>query len=211
MPVLEYYDAGSDHYFITADPNEIAYLNLYMPQWQRTGAVFFAYPAAFLAPPGAQPVCRFYAGGLIGSHFFTAKGAECAFVQSRWAGVWTLENPAVFYIEVPDSNGACRDGTIPIHRFFNNRQDANHRHTPDLSGEARDGQPQLGAGRRERRRVLLADLTFRIKPCADPRRGIDDDQTCRQIRWRHDTISRRSACRMRRLRPSWTVTSLRNA
>ncbi len=133
VPVLEYYDAGSDHYFITADPNEIAYLNLYMPQWQRTGAVFFAYPAAFLAPPGAQPVCRFYAGGLIGSHFFTANGAECAFVQSRWAGVWTLENPAVFYIEVPDSNGACREGTIPIYRFFNNRQDANHRHTPDLS------------------------------------------------------------------------------
>ena len=48
-------------------------------------------------------------------------------------------------------------------------------------------------------------------PAPIPRRGIDDDQTCRQIRWRHDTISRRSACRMRRLRPSWTVTSLRNA
>ena len=28
---------------------------------------------------------------------------------------------------------ACREGTIPIYRFFNNRQDANHRHTPDLS------------------------------------------------------------------------------
>ena len=24
-------------------------------------------------------------------------------------------------------------GTIPVYRFFNNRQDANHRHTPDLS------------------------------------------------------------------------------
>lgn len=133
IPVLEYYDAGSDHYFITADPNEIAHLNLYMPQWQRTGAVFFAYPAAFLAPPGAQPVCRFYAGGLIGSHFFTANAAECAFVQSRWSGVWALENAAAFYIEVPDAAGACREGTIPVYRFFNNRQDANHRHTPDRS------------------------------------------------------------------------------
>ena len=133
VPVLEYYEAASDHYFITADPNEIAYLNLYLPQWQRTGAVFFAYREAFLAPPGAQPVCRFYAGGIIQSHFFTANPAECQFVQMRWPGVWTLENPAVFYIEVPDANGACREGTIPIYRFFNNRMDANHRHTPDRS------------------------------------------------------------------------------
>lgn len=133
VPVLEYYDAAADHYFITADPAEIAYFNLYLPQWQRTGAVFFAYPESFLAPPTARPVCRFAAGGLINSHFFTASAAECQFVQARWPGVWTLENPAVFYIEVPDANGACRDGTLPIYRFFNNRMDANHRHTPDLS------------------------------------------------------------------------------
>ena len=38
-------------------------------------AVFFAYPDSFLAPPAVQPVCRFYAGGLIDSHFFTANAA----------------------------------------------------------------------------------------------------------------------------------------
>lgn len=133
VPVIEYYEPASDHYFITADPNEIAYLDTFLRQWERTGIVFFAYPVPFLAPPTARPVCRFYAGGLIGSHFFTANAAECAFVQARWPGTWILENPAVFYVEVPDANGACREGTIPIYRFFNNRQDANHRHTPDLS------------------------------------------------------------------------------
>ena len=134
VPVVEYYRADIDHYFITADPNEVAYLDVFLRGvYERTGAVFFAYPEAFLGPPGVKPVCRFYAGGTIDSHFFTANAAECQFVQARWAGTWTLESPAAFWIETPDATGACRDGTIAIYRFFNNRRDANHRHTPDLS------------------------------------------------------------------------------
>ncbi|MEO8485937.1 MAG: S8 family peptidase [Betaproteobacteria bacterium] len=134
VPVIEYYRADIDHYFITADPNEVAYLDVFLRAvWQRTGSVFFGYQDSFLAPPGVKPVCRFVAGGIIDSHFFTASAAECQFVQARWAGVWALESPAAFWIEVPDASGACREGTIPIHRFFDNRQDANHRHTPDLS------------------------------------------------------------------------------
>jgi serine protease len=134
VPVIEFYRADLDHYFISADPEEIAFIEVNQRHiWQRTGAVFFAYRDAFLAPPGVMPVCRFKAGGLIESHFFTASAAECQFIQQRWAGTWNLESPAIFFTEVPDASGACRAGTIPIYRFFNNRQDANHRHTPDLS------------------------------------------------------------------------------
>ena len=134
VPVIEYYRADSDHYFITADPNEVAFIDVHLRGvWERTGTVFYAYPAPFLAPPGVQPVCRFHAGGIIDSHFFTASAAECQFVLARWPGTWRLESSAAFWIEVPDADGACREGTIPIHRFFNNRQDANHRHTPDRS------------------------------------------------------------------------------
>jgi len=134
IPVIEYYDAALDHYFMTGDPEEIAVIDTTMRDvYQRTGTVFFAYPGTFLAPPGVQPVCRFAAGGLIQSHFFSASAAECSFVQARWPGVWNLELTAAFYIEVPDGFGNCRDGTIPVYRFFNNRHDANHRHTPDLS------------------------------------------------------------------------------
>ena len=134
IPVIEYYRADIDHYFITADPNEVAYLDVFLRDvYERTGIVFFAYPGTLLAPPGVKPVCRFFAGGIINSHFFTADAAECQFVQTRWAGTWILESPAAFWIETPDATGACREGTIPIYRFFNNRQDANHRHTPDLS------------------------------------------------------------------------------
>ena len=134
IPVIEYYRADVDRYFITADPDEVAHLDVFLRDvYQRTGVVFFAYPDSFLAPPGVKPVCRFYAGGIIDSHFFTASAAECQFVLMRWAGTWQLESPAVFWIETPDANGACREGTIAIYRFFNNRLDANHRLTPDLS------------------------------------------------------------------------------
>jgi len=133
-PVIEYYRADIDHYFLTADPDEVAFIDVQLRDiYRRTGSVFFAYRDTFLAPPGVQPVCRFYAGGIINSHFFTANASECQFVQSFWSGTWFLESPAAFFIEVPDFTGTCREGTIPVHRFFNNRQDANHRHTPDLS------------------------------------------------------------------------------
>ena len=134
VPIIEYYRPDIDHYFITADVNEVAFIDTFLRgTFQRTGVVFFGYLDAFLAPPGVRPVCRFYAGGIINSHFFTASAAECQFVQQHWAGTWFLETPAAFFIEVPNGEGACRDGTIPVYRFFDNRQDANHRHTPDLS------------------------------------------------------------------------------
>ena len=134
VPVIEFYRADLDHYLISADPEEIAFIEVFQREiYQRTGAVFFAYRDPFLAPPGVRPVCRFKAEGIIQSHFFTASAEECQFVQTRWAGTWTLESPSIFLIEVPDAAGICRAGTIPIYRFFNNRMDANHRHTPDLS------------------------------------------------------------------------------
>ncbi len=136
VPVFEYYDPVLDHYFITASADEIALLDS-APSGalQRTGYFFYAFADPALAPPSAHPVCRFYArpGLLIDSHYFTADAAECQFVQNRWPGVWTLEQPDAFYIEVPDATGACPDDTTPVYRFFNNRRDANHRYTIDLS------------------------------------------------------------------------------
>jgi serine protease len=132
--VVEYYNAYLDHYFITAQPAEIAYIDTVLSgSFQRTGLYFYAYLSPFSAPPGSRPVCRFFAAGLINSHFFTASASECSFVLTHWPGTWYLETPASFYIQVPDSGGNCPDGTLPVYRFFNNRNDANHRYTVDLS------------------------------------------------------------------------------
>jgi serine protease len=134
VAVVEYYRQERDHYFLSADPAEIAFLDVVLKStWQRTGELFYAWTDPTLAPITAVPVCRFYAGGLIDSHYFTSSATECQFIIARWPGIWNLELPAAFYVLPTDANGACAAGTLPVYRFFDNRQDANQRHTIDLS------------------------------------------------------------------------------
>lgn len=134
VQVVEFYRADYDHYFITASAAEANWVDTYLGAiFKRTGFFFYAYPAQFLAPPGVQPVCRFYAAGLINSHYYTADPTECQYVQAHWAGIWNLETPAAFYVQVPDAGGNCPASTLPVYRFFDNRNDANHRYTVDLS------------------------------------------------------------------------------
>lgn len=138
VAVVEFYDAAADHYFVSSDPVEIANLDQFgSGRWQRTGHVFYAWSDPSVAPPGVTPrnVCRFYAGPQfqIDSHYFTADPARCAYLLGHPQGMWTLQTNAAFWIEVPDASGACRGGTVPVYAFFNNRRDANQRHTIDLS------------------------------------------------------------------------------
>jgi serine protease len=133
VPVIEYYHAASDHYFITANPNEIAFYDALSAAVPRTGEIFYAWTDPTLAPVNAVPVCRFSAGGLINSHYYTADAAQCQYILAHWAGTWNLEYPAAFYVLLPDANGQCVANTLPVYKFFDNRADANQRHTIDLS------------------------------------------------------------------------------
>jgi serine protease len=134
VAVIEYYDAALDHYLMTSDPTEIQDLDQ-SARWQRTGHVFYAWADPSSAPFGVFPrgVCRFYAGPLhlIDSFYFTADPAECNSAMNN--PVWTLQSTAAFWVEVPDIEGNCREGTLPVYRFFNGRRDASQRHTIDLS------------------------------------------------------------------------------
>jgi serine protease len=133
VPIIEYYRADKDHYFMTGDPAEIAFVDTQLsPTFQRTGEVFYAWLDPTLAPPNAVPVCRFYSPlPLIDSHFYTALASECQFVFANYPGIWILENRAAFYVVLSDALGNCQAGTVPVYRFFDNRNDANHRHTID--------------------------------------------------------------------------------
>lgn len=135
VPVIEYYRADKDHYFMTASAAEQAFVdNNLAGTFQRTGELFYAWLDPALAPMDAVPVCRFYSPlPLIDSHFYTAFADECNFVITHWPNVWLLESRAAFYVVPADSIGNCRAGTLPVYRFFDNRNDANHRHTIDLS------------------------------------------------------------------------------
>jgi subtilisin family serine protease len=132
VPVIEYYNPGLDHYFITANPAEIATYDA-LTGVPRTGEIFYAWTSAALAPTDAVPVCRFFAGGLINSHYYTDDPAQCQYMIQNQAATWKLEYPAAFYVLLPDATGACGTGTLPVYKFFDNRVDANQRHTIDLS------------------------------------------------------------------------------
>jgi hypothetical protein len=150
VPVVEFYSATLDHYFISAGPEEIAQLERgAMGDWKRTGQSFNAWSRAADAPPGAVPVCRFYARGP-NSHFYTGSKQECdelrALESAQRADAnargepflgWAFETVA-FWAVMPQGN-ACPGAMQPVFRAYNNRaaqNDSNHRFTADPTQRA---------------------------------------------------------------------------
>ncbi len=138
-PIVEYYNAALDHYFLTPNPMEAADLDGGVHSgWSRTGNTFPAFGAASAAPDGFVPVCRFYIPPAHGdSHFFTASASECAEVQSKVQtdpnySDYVFESPNAFYAALPDTaTGVCPDATVPVYRLWNQRADSNHRYVTD--------------------------------------------------------------------------------
>jgi Repeat of unknown function (DUF5648) len=134
--VVEYFNEGTGHYFLTAELSEMQAIDAGSagPGWRRTGYTLRAYYASI--PLGGVPVCRFYAPSQ-NSHFFTADAAECSFLRTHPTG-WNYEGTA-FQIDVPVA-GACPPAMQPVFRLYNNRfqfNDSNHRFTPDAAERAR--------------------------------------------------------------------------
>jgi uncharacterized delta-60 repeat protein len=134
LEVIEFYNTGRDHYFLTADPTEANLIDHGSagPGWVRTGATFKA--------GGTQYVCRFYGSVSPGpnSHFYTVSPDECGLLRmlqaTRPATVerWNFEGLA-FMTTPATANGSCPPATIPIYRAYNNGFalgiDGNHRYS----------------------------------------------------------------------------------
>ncbi len=128
VDVVEFYNAGLDHYFMTPLAVEIEALDEgRFAGWVRTGQSFKAYPQQ---TAGTSPVCRYYIPPPQDSHFYSASPSECAVVGATYPTL-VLESPNLFYIALPDANGVCPSGTIAVYRLFNNRADVDHRYTTD--------------------------------------------------------------------------------
>ena len=126
--VVEFYNPERNHFFISANAQEIRDLDTGVhPGWQRTR---LSFPAYLTNEAGFSPVCRFYIPPANGdSHFFSASPTECAQTHAKFPS-FIAEAPDVFYIGLPDAaTGVCPIGTIPVYRVFDNRADANHRYT----------------------------------------------------------------------------------
>jgi predicted secreted protein len=129
-PLIEFYHAALDHYFVTADSAEIELLDAEtIAGWKRTGHGFNVWSAA---ASGANPVCRFYLPPAYGdSHFYSAAPYECQEVAARFPS-FVHESPSVFFAGLPSlASGACPPATIPVYRLWNRRSDSNHRYTTD--------------------------------------------------------------------------------
>ena len=133
VDVIEFYHAGFDHYFMSADPIEINALDThYFTGWERTDYSFKAYVTGSYPGATLRPVCRYYGLPSAGldSHFYSASSAECWQVNEYYGTEWQIESDNVFQIALPNTTtGACPAGTTPVYRVFNRRHDANHRYT----------------------------------------------------------------------------------
>lgn len=138
--VVEFYNAAPDHYFLTADAQEISDLdNGVHPGWKRTGQQFQVYvqdPTPVSGQATLAGVCRYYGLPAFGldTHFYSGIGDECDAVAKNWPDRWVLETPDAFAVHLPNtSDGTCPPGTSPLYRLFDNRADVNHRYTTWLA------------------------------------------------------------------------------
>jgi dienelactone hydrolase len=129
---VEFYNGALDHYFITAEPAEVAMLDegIIVPGWQRTG---FAFKAWARESGTGSATCRFFGTPGIGpnSHFFTVDPTECALVRAN--PLWHDEGLA-FNVH-PATGGTCPAGFMLVTRLYNNGQggQANHRYLTSRS------------------------------------------------------------------------------
>jgi poly(3-hydroxybutyrate) depolymerase len=125
---VEYHHAEWDHYFVTANPDEIAKLDSGdFAGWARTGESFSVYP---LDAPGTHNVCRFFSTSFAprSSHFYTASDAECASVKKN--PDWQFEDNVYAFGALGDG-ATCGASMQPIQRLYNDGQGGapNHRYT----------------------------------------------------------------------------------
>jgi hypothetical protein len=116
---VEYFYYLWGFYFVTADPSEIAALDsgAFDNVWARTGETFRVWRSSSV--PGSAPTCRFFSDAFAprSTHVYTPFPVECAALKANPA--WTYEGIA-FYVALPDANGLCATGTIPLYRAYNN-------------------------------------------------------------------------------------------
>ncbi len=156
VTVREFYNAGLNRYFRTADPREISDLSATPASGETlTDDTFLAYSSQVTR---SAPVCRFYGSVKPGpnGHFYTLDQNECAGLKGAQQSTpsstkrWNFEAIA-FYAFEPVA-GACPAGTsTPIYRAYNRGnvtgRDSNHRFTANVANyNAMLAQGWLGEG-----------------------------------------------------------------
>ena len=138
VPVVEYYNAALDHFFITTVAAEVSLLDTKsapFQDWARTGYSFNSYANA-TAPASSVAICRFFNDSFApkSSHFYAPHGLGCEATISGFPD-WRLEDDKLFNEMLPDGSGNCPAGTIPVYRLYNQGMGGapNHRFVTSLA------------------------------------------------------------------------------
>lgn len=126
---IEFYHHDFNHYFVSADQDEIAGLDAGVFQgWARTGQGF---RTAAADAPGNQPVCRFFSVGFgaISTHFYTPYPNECEIVKAD--PNWVYEKLAFGAALPVIATHGCPTAMRPFYRLWNRNENGvpNHRYT----------------------------------------------------------------------------------
>jgi hypothetical protein len=137
LTAIEFYHPVLNHYFLTAEPAEIIFLEGNEALgWKATGEKFRVLRAD-AAAGNVVPVCRFYGSVSPGpnSHFYTASNSECEGLRQLQATTpaavprWNFEGIS-FSASMP-VNGQCPvSSPVGLVRLYNNRaaqHDSSHR------------------------------------------------------------------------------------
>jgi uncharacterized delta-60 repeat protein len=137
LDVIEFYNTSLDHYFMSAEVQEVNDLDFgFHGGWMRTGLGFKAY----FRNLGDAAVTRIYIPPALGdSHFFTSDDVELNQILAKmltdpnYQG-YVVESSDVFRVVRPDPlTGACPATAVPVYRLWNKRADSNHRYTTSLA------------------------------------------------------------------------------
>jgi photosystem II stability/assembly factor-like uncharacterized protein len=126
---IEFYHRDFNHYFVSADVDEIAGLDAGVFQgWARTGEGIRVAEGSDI---GNQPVCRFFGVGFapLSSHFYTPYPTECEIVKAD--PKWLYEKIA-FGLALPDAvTHGCPPSSRALYRVWNKNENGapNHRYT----------------------------------------------------------------------------------
>lgn len=145
-PMLEYYNAALDYYFLTSRESDASLLDR-TAGWTRTGRSFPVFAAQ---TAGLAPIRRFYfdqiaKGGSRGSHFYTLFAAEISQLLTLNPGNGLLpgkpyDEGVEAFAYAPTGAGltaSCGPSLRPVYRLFRGNirfpDNPNHRFTTDVA------------------------------------------------------------------------------
>lgn len=138
----EYYNADLDHYFHTANgvENRLLQDGQFGNAWNRSFDFFRVWTTP--APDRVQ-VCRFFSDAFApkSSHVYVVSAAECDALKS--SSDWRFEGMS-YYVALPDAQGSCAAGTVPLYRVYNNGLGGAPNHRITASRALRDAMVTAG-------------------------------------------------------------------